>query len=411
MRLPVWIALRHLASMRRRSFMGRVSLLAILGVGIGVATLIIVLAFVGGFQSEVRELLTGMNPSVFVSSESGGIDPEGDLPKNLQAREDILALSPFVQQKGVLSRPGDAGIKLAGCIVRGLDPPRERRVTTILDSARPPFEEFSEFGASPGILLGRRLAEELAALPGEEVTFTTLLDGAEGPTHQKFFVQGIVESGLYEFDRRFAYTGLDVARSLFRAGRGADGLGLRIADPMAARRTSSELRVELPYPRYRVADWMDLNAEIFRWMSTMRGILFLSLSLIVLVAGFNIAGTMTLVVSEKSREIGVLRSLGAGRGTILRLFVLEGWLMGLAGVVLGLGLAGLAVLAFRNRSLGISGEVYFIDHLPMRLGPELLAWVSLLAVLVVLIAALLPGLEALRRSPLESLQEGGRLRA
>ncbi len=404
MRLPVWIALRHLAAMRRRSFLGRVSLLAILGVGVGVGTLVTVLAFTGGFQDEVRDLLTGMNPSIFLSTENpGGMDPDGAVSAELLARQDLAALSPFIQQKGVLSKPGEAGLKLGGCLVRGVDAESERGVTSILDSATPPLEGFIRLGEMPGILLGRRLAEELAVLPGEDVTFTTLLDGADEPMHRRFFVQGFVESGLYEFDRRFAYVDLDAAREVFRGGGGADGLGLRVVDPLRVRETSSELRKALSYPPWRVADWMDLNGEIFHWMATMRAILFLAMSLIVLVAGFNVAGTMTLVVSEKSREIGVLRSLGAGRGTILRLFVLEGWILGLAGVVAGLILSWIMALIFKDRPLGIPGEIYFIDHLPMKLDLSQIAGVSLVAVLVTLGAAFFPGVEALMRRPIEAI--------
>jgi len=403
-RLSIWIALRHLAAMRRRSFLGRVSLLAVLGVAVGVATLVTVLAFVGGFQAEVRDLLTGMNPSIFLTKESpGGIDPGGSLAGELMSMEDIVAISPFVQQKGVLSRPGEAGLKLAGCLLRGVDPDRERRVTRLLDSCRPPLDAFKNWDGKPGILLGSRLAEELSVLPGEEVTFTTLLEGVEDPTHQVFLVQGIVESGLYEFDRRFAYMDLDSARSIFRSGKGVDGLGLRVADPLKVRRSSREIRHALSFPPWRVSDWMDLNGEIFRWMSTMRSILFLSLSLIVLVAGFNIAGTMTLVVSEKSREIGVLRSLGTSRGTIMRLFVFEGWMLGMAGVGLGLLLSWVMALIFKGRPLGIPGEVYFIDHLPMRMAPGQVAGVCVLAILVTLGAALFPGIEALMRRPVESI--------
>ncbi|MBC8366838.1 ABC transporter permease [bacterium] len=404
MRLPVWIALRHLAAMRRRSFLGRVSLLAILGVGVGVGTLVTVLAFTGGFQDEVRDLLTGMNPSIFVSTDTpGGLDPQGELVAELLTREDVAALSPFVQQKGVLSKPADAGLKLAGCLLRGVDPETERSVTSILDSADPPLTTFLYMGDRPGILLGRRLAEELAVLPGEDVTFTTLLEDSEEPMHQVFFVQGFVESGLYEFDRRFAYVDLTAARDLFRAGGGADGLGVRVVDPLQVRRSSAQFREALSFPHWRVADWMDLNGEIFRWMGTMRAILFLSLSLIVLVAGFNVAGTMTLVVSEKSREIGVLRSLGAERGSILRLFVLEGWILGMAGVILGLILSWIMSLIFKDRPLGIPGEIYFIDHLPMKLDWAQIGGVSVVAVLVTLGAAFFPGIEALMRRPIEAI--------
>ncbi len=416
MKLPFWIALRHLAAMRRRSFLGRVSLLAILGVGVGVGTLVTVLAFTGGFQEEVRDLLTGMNPSIFVSTETpGGLDPQGELAAELATREDVAALSPFLQQKGVLSKPADAGLKLAGCLLRGVDPETERNVTSILDSADPPFTNFLNLGDRPGILLGQRLAEELAVLPGEDVTFTTLLDDAEEPMHQVFIVQGFVESGLYEFDRRFAYVDLSAARELFRAGAGADGLGIRVVDPLQVRQSSSELREALSFPHWRVADWMDLNGEIFRWMGTMRAILFLSLSLIVLVAGFNIAGTMTLVVSEKSREIGVLRALGAERGSILRLFVLEGWILGMAGVFLGLVLSWLMSVIFKDRPLGIPGEIYFIDHLPMKLDWPQIGGVSAIAVLVTLAAAFFPGIEALMRRPIEAISgqvstSGDRLR-
>ena len=173
----------------------------------------------------------------------------------------------------------------------------------------------------------------------------------------------------------------------------------------------NHLRGVLDYGLYRVASWRDLNGEIFRWISTMRSVLFLALSLIILVAGFNIAGTMTIIVTEKTREIGLLLSLGASRLRVLGVFLIEGWVLGAVGVLLG-GALGTALIAwFTNHPLPLPGEVYFIDHLPARLSPALFFSIAGAAVLVAFFALILPGLEALRRQPLDSLQGEGGIRA
>ncbi|MDP6419599.1 MAG: FtsX-like permease family protein [Candidatus Krumholzibacteria bacterium] len=412
MRYPGWILLRHIGSIRRRSFLGRVSLLAILGVMLGVATLVTVLSFMQGFQSELRRLLTEMNPSIFVSTgTAGGLAEPEMLAGSLADVEGLLASSPYIQQRGVLSKPALHGLKLSGVILRGLEPSSEALVTSTLSSCDPPFEEFLQAGGSPGILLSSRLARELASLPGEKVTFTTVIEGREDPLHLSFLVQGLVETGLYEFDRRFAYADLSILREVLREGEGVDGLGIRVADPLRAREQSIVIRELLPFGEYQVADWMDLNGEIFRWMKTMRSILLFSLGLIILVAGFNISGTMTLVVSEKTREIGILRSLGAKRRDILQIYILEGWILGLLGVGAGLLLSLVLRALFRGRALSIPGEIYFIDNMPMELEPRTLLLISLVAILISLASALFPGLEALRRSPLDALQGEGRIRA
>jgi lipoprotein-releasing system permease protein len=412
MRLSLWLAAKHLARSRRGGFLGRVSMLALLGVGIGVATLLTVFAFVQGFQAEVLDLLTGMNPAVFISSSTrGGLGSDSPAHELVAKVDGVVASSPFIQQKGVLSLRESKSLELAGVILRGLDPRLEPAVTSILDRCEPPFTGFAFPGAA-GILLGSRLAEELGVLPGETLTFTTLLDDAGGQAiHHEFMVLGTVKTGLHEFDRRFAYMDLSEASRLFRDGSGFDGLGLKLSEVGRADQVTEILRSQLDYAAFRVASWHDLNGEIFRWISTMRSVLFLALSLIILVAGFNVAGTMTIIVTEKTREIGLLLALGASRLSILGIFLLEGWIIGAAGV-LGGGLLGSGlILWFASHPLPLPGEVYFIDSLPARLSPSLYLSIAGAAVLVAFLALVLPGLEALRRQPLESLQGEGGIRA
>jgi lipoprotein-releasing system permease protein len=404
-----WMALRYLSASRRGGLLGRVSLLALVGVAVGVATLLTVFAFVSGFQVEVRRLLTGMNPAVFVSSaELGGLAEPQALAADLETVPGVAAAAAFIQQKGVASAQAAGALRLRGVILRGIDPAAEPRVTGVLSRCEPPFTGFSLPGMEPGCLLGVALAEELGVLPGETITFTTVLEGSgREPLHTRLTVLGTVRTGLYEFDRRFAYADLAFCRRQFRAGGGADGLGLRVDDVMAADTVAGALRERLGFADYRVASWIDLNGEIFRWMGTMRAILFIALSLIILVAGFNIAGAMTIIVTERTRAIGLLLSLGARRREVLGIFLLEGWLIGLAGVIAGTGL-GLALTRwFSHHPLSLPGEVYFIDHMPARLSPALLAVVGGAAVVVALLALVAPGVEALRRTPMDTLQEGG----
>lgn len=410
MKLSLWFALQHLAKSRRGGFLGRVSLLALTGVAIGVATLLTVFAFVQGFQAEVLDLLTGMNPGVFVSTGMrGGLTGEDTLHALAAEDPGVAAVSPFIQQEGVLSVRDGHGLKLRGVILRGVDPAAEAKVTHLLERCDPPFAGFA-FPGAPGILLGAGLAAELGVLPGEEVTFTTLLGDGDA-SHHAFTVIGLVRTGLYEFDRRFAYADLSLAMAVFRAGKGADGLGLRLRSVQDADAVAERLRSRLDYARYRVASWRDLNGEIFRWIGTMRSVLFLALSLIILVAGFNIAGTMTIIVTERTREIGLLLSLGASRFSVLCIFLFEGWILGAMGVLAG-GLLGSAlILWFRDHPLPLPGEVYFIDHLPASLSPTLFLSIAGAAVLVAFFALVLPGLEALRRQPLDTLQGGGGIRA
>ena len=409
MSLSLWLALKHLARSRRGGFLGRVSLLAAVGVAVGVATLLTVFAFVQGFQAEVLALLTDMNPGVFITgSERGTLSLSAEELAWTATLPGVAAASPFIQQKGVLTSGERSGLRLRGVILRGVDAEREAAVTRLFDSCDPPFAGFAG-PEGPGLLLGAALAEELGVLPGETVTFTTLLEGDTARAqHTRFTVLGYVRTGLYEFDRRFAYLDLGVAQRAWRPQAGADGLGLRLAQVDEAAPVASALRVRLDPTRWQVASWQDLNGEIFRWITTMRSVLFLALSLIILVAGFNIAGSMTIIVTERSREIGLLLALGASRAAVLGVYLIEGWLLGAAGVLAG-SLLGVGLIGwFEHHPLPLPGEVYFIDHLPARLSPSLVLSIGAAAVLVAFFALVLPGLEALRRRPLESLQgEGG----
>jgi lipoprotein-releasing system permease protein len=409
MGLSLWLALRHLALSRRGGFLGRVSLLAAVGVAVGVATLLTVFAFVQGFQAEVLALLTDMNPGVFITgTERGTLALGAEELAWAAALPGVAAASPFIQQKGVLTSGERSGLRLRGVILRGVDAEQEAKVTRLFASCDPPFTGFAA-AEGPGLFLGAALAEELGVLPGETVTFTTLLDGEPARAqHTRFTVLGYVRTGLYEFDRRFAYLDLGVAQRTWRPLAGADGLGLRLTQVDAAAAVATALRARLDPTRWQVASWEDLNGEIFRWIRTMRSVLFLALSLIILVAGFNIAGSMTIIVTERSREIGLLLALGASRRAVLGVYLIEGWLLGLAGVLAG-GLLGVGLIAwFQDHPLPLPGEVYFIDHLPARLSPALVLSIGAAAVLVAFFALVLPGLEALRRRPLEALQgEGG----
>ncbi|MCP4549052.1 MAG: FtsX-like permease family protein [bacterium] len=409
MKFSLWFALRHLAIARKGGFLGRVSLLALLGVAIGVATLLTVFAFVQGFQHEVRELLTGMNPALFVSTmERGVISDDEALIDTLTGYDHVVAGAPFIQQNGVISLKGGRDLRLRGAILRGVDAGREPDVTSILASCDPPVAGF-DFPGSHAIILGAKLAEDLGVLPGEKVVFTTVLD-EEGKEirHHEFTVIALSSLGLHEFDKRFAYADIETCSGFFRDGAGVDGIGLRLDDVLLADAVSAELRRDLDFTRFQVASWRDLNGDIFLWMSTMRVVLFLVLSLIILVAGFNIAGSMTIIVTEKSKEIGLLLSMGAGRPGVLLIFLLEGWLIGLAGVAAG-GLFSLGLIGwFKNHPLSLPGEVYFIDHMPVMLSPSIFLQIAVAAFLVALFALIMPGLEALRRTPLDALHKGGR---
>ena len=409
MNLPLWIAARYLRTRRLSGFVTVLSGISVGGVALGVTALLTVLAVMNGFENEIQTRIAGTDAHVVLLGENtAGISEPESLTARAGRHPGVLGAAPFVYAKAMVLRRGYA----EGLVVKGVDLAAERRVTTIGRHMAPALETIPDIrpGDLPGIVLGSELAAKVAAAVGDTVVLASLA-GAErsavgySPKLRHFRVASIFTSGLYTYDSSFGFTGLGAAQELFELGPTVTGIEIKLKDMFDAPRVAAELLRALRTPGLRSNNWIELNRNLFTWMKLEKTVMFLILALIVLVAAFSIVSTLFMVVMEKRRDIGVLKSLGASRSVVLRVFLFQGLLIGGIGTGLGAALGGLLIaLLHRYPFVRLPGDVYFIERLPVRPeGGDFVA-VILAALSLCLAAALYPAWRASQLDPVDAIR-------
>jgi lipoprotein-releasing system permease protein len=405
MQIPVELILarRYLSLRRRSAAITMLTWISVAGVIIGVAALLVVLAVMNGFQTELETRIVGTNAHVFILPPAGEatVDSVNALLGRIQTDGEVVAAAPFVFGKAMVT----SETAVDGIAVKGIDPARERAVTRVLSNVEPPLraETFR------GIILGSQLATTLGVRAGDTVTLTAPAAPADlfsltTPHVLRVPVEGTFTSGLFEFDSSLGYLSLDTARTFFGLSHGASGVEVRVRDlyraPEVAQRFAGTLG-----PHVRTANWIEQNRNLFVWMRMEKLVMFLILSLIILVATFNIASSLSMAVIEKRRDMGILLSMGATRRLVQRAFVTMGAVIGLVGTGLGtlLGIGTAAALK-RWPIVQLPGDVYFIDRLPVRMELSDVLLVAGASLLLCLLATLSPSRQAARLVPVEAIR-------
>ncbi len=404
----VFIADRYIRSRRGPGVISVVTVIAVGGVVVGVAALVIVLAVMNGFEQEVKARITGTNAHVILLKfDDEPVVADEGLMRVVRETPHVVAAAPFIFGKVMLM----TGRETEGGVLKGIVPDVERGVTDVLETARPAgWEALLTSGETPGILLGKEMALRLGVEAGDPVTvasFESARIGATGimPRLRKFHVAGVFESGMYEFDSSLGIATLDAARDVFDIREGVTGVAIRLDAMHRAPEIGDRLAERLGSPPYRANNWIELNRNLFSWMQTEKEVMFLILALIVLVAAFNIASTLIMRVMEKTREIGVLKSMGVDRGGVMGIFVCEGMYIGVVGTAVGLALGlGVAIALDRWYPLRLPGDVYFIETLPVRVEALDVALVTVAALAISLAATLYPSWHASRLDPVEAIR-------
>jgi len=402
----VWIvASRYLRSKRRLSFITLISLLASGGVFVGVAALTIVLSVMNGFEDQVQRRIAGTNAHIAVlSADDRPVQPSDSLVQRIAEAAPGAAVAPFVYGKVMVASRNSVD----GMVMKGVEPSEEARVTDIM-SHLSPAETALDGGDLPGIGLGEELAVRLRVSRGDVILISLPTEEPGGlfggiPRVKRLRVSSIFRSGLYEYDSSFGIVRIDTAREFFELGRDVTGYELRIPDMFRAREVAHGLEARLGTD-YRVTNWIDLNRNLFSWMKIEKAVMFTILILIVLVATVNIVSSLVMLVLEKRRDIGVLRTMGVTPRGIMRIFLLQGTLVGIGGTTIGL-IVGLAVsfALGRYKLLHLPGEIYFIDTLPVKIEWTDFALVGVAATALCFLASLYPAWRAARLAPVESIR-------
>jgi lipoprotein-releasing system permease protein len=416
MNYPFFIAKRYLQTKRRSAFVSRITTIAIGGVLVGVMTLVIVLSVINGFETELRQRIVAFNTNVLVFMRNEEAWAHADtLVDLLQKQEHVVAVAPFIRSEALIAYEVIPGrrTRIRGVVVKGIDLPRESLVSTVIDSIKPQINSFdtSMFQDEErmfGVVLGLDLALELRVGLGEEIALvtgpSTIHAGDEEPRIKKGRVLGFFNSGMYEFDSRFVYMGLDDAEEFFDFETGLRGFGIKLDDIYKAQEVDERIQELLPLQHYGTNNWVNMNRNLFSYMKIEKIVMFLILTLIILVAAFNLVGMLTMVIMEKRKEIGILKAMGTPSSRVMSIFMLEGTIIGVFGTLAGL-IAGYAVCLIADRiRIDLPGDVYFIKTLPV-----LVQWQDLLAVcgcaiVICFLATVYPSWEASKLLPVRAIR-------
>jgi lipoprotein-releasing system permease protein len=412
-KLELQIAWRYLRSRRGSKLLSLISIIAIGGVLVGVSALIVIIGVMNGLQHDLREKILVGSPDIRVLSYGEDLKIT-DWPRVLdkvRKQPGVVTAAPFVLTEALMTAGHDYA---GGVYVVGLQPAARGvpDVTTIRSHAiSGDFRFASTDGQHRGVVLGKLLASRFNKWPGDSINLLSAggakmnpVTGGLVPRVERFEVTGIVSTGMYEYDNSYAFVALDKAQNLAGLGDGVTGIEVKTTDRWQASTVAAQLVGALGWP-YRTVDWEEQNHSLFQALKLEKLGMGVILLLIVLVAAFNIVSTLTMVVADKTKEIGILKAMGMPAKSIRRIFFAQGLVIGVVGTVFGLLLGFGAALALdKYQFIKLDPQVYFIDHLPVSTQPADVVWIILASVAIAAIATVYPSVQASRLFPIEAIR-------
>lgn len=413
-RLEIAIAWRYLRSRRGSQLLSLISIIAMGGVVVGVSALILVLGVMNGLQKDLRDKILIGSPDLRVLTVGDDLtmtDWEATLTK-VRRQAGVVSAEPFVLKDALITKGNDYAepVKVVGLPAAV---PGSPDVTQIRQYARSgDFTFRAPDDSLKGIVIGQRLAERLNAWPGQVLVLATVpgrlqMSSALGgfmPTIRRYVVTGVFETGMYEYDSGYAYMELSAAQDLAGLGTRVTGIDVRTPDRWRASIVAQQLATILGFP-YRTIDWQEQNRSLFSALKLEKLAMFVILLLIVLVAAFNIVSTLTMVVTDKTREIGILKAMGMPAASIRRIFLWQGAAIGFVGTSIGVVIGLLCAWALtRFKLIALDPQVYFIDRLPIQIAITDVLWIVGASLGIAMLATLWPARQASRLFPVEAIR-------
>ncbi|HEX9309423.1 MAG TPA: ABC transporter permease [Gemmatimonadaceae bacterium] len=412
-RLELQIASRYLRSRRGSKLLSLISIIAIGGVLVGVSALIVIMGVMNGLQHDLREKILVGSPDIRVMTYGEDLKIT-DWPKVLEKvrkQPGVVAAAPFVLTEALMGAGHDysGGVYVVGLLPQGRGVPDVTTIRSHVDKGD--FRFASSDGKRRGVVLGKLLAARFNRWPGDSINLLSAGGGKMNPVTgglvphmESFEVTGIVSTGMYEYDNSYAFIALDKAQSLAGLGDGVTGIEVKTTDRWQAASVAARLVGALGWP-YRTVDWQEQNHSLFQALKLEKLGMGVILLLIVLVAAFNIVSTLTMVVADKTKEIGILKAMGMPAKSIRRIFFAQGLVIGVVGTALGLVLGFGAALALdKYQFIKLDAQVYFIDHLPVSIQPTDVMWIVLASIAIAAIATVYPSVQASRLFPIEAIR-------
>ncbi|HEX7320236.1 MAG TPA: FtsX-like permease family protein [bacterium] len=383
--IELFVARRYLKA--KHGFLSFSAVIAIGGVFVGVSALLITLSIMNGFQNELRRRILGGAPHIIIRKYfNETIENYEPLLDTLSTFKFVQAQAPFILAKSLIRHKAN----MDGVVIRGVDAEKEKKIVAvgrnIIDGI---------FDLDKGCVIGIDLAHTLKASVGDTIIITSPFGDQLGllPRSKKLVLRGIFDLGMYDYNATIVYMNIRDVQSLFELGNTISGIELRVDDVYKTPRYSQIIEKKLGYP-YTAQDWIDSNRSVFAALKLEKIVTFIVLALIILVAGFNIIGTLVSIVKKKTKEIGILRSFGFTPAQIMRIFIYQGTIMGVIGTAGGIAFSLLACIVLNQYQFNLPGDVYFIQKLPVEMSAADFFAVSIASCLVSFLATIYPAFKA-----------------
>ncbi len=442
MSLERFISLRYLKARNVRSFMSTISIISIGGVMVGVCALLVILSVMEGYEADLSQRLIGMNAHGNLYKITYGFGEYPQVIEKLEAMPEVKAATPFILREGMISSEEE----VSGALIKGIDIDSTREVTTLaeqltsgsLESLEKPEQLLADtqvkvkeqekegrpdrsfytrtkrrYGEQvlPGIVIGEELANFLKVGVGDEVNLVNPLGGGLGaagpiPSNQYFRIAAIFSSGMFDYDMKFCFTTLKALQEFADMDTNITGIEFKVYPEYvySTHEISRKIVKELGGFPYQVRDWRDMNRNLFAALKLQRIVMFLILCIIILVASFGIASTLIMIVLEKNKEIAILKSLGASRISIMKIFMYDGLIIGLIGTIAGIGLGLLLCQIIPAINYELDSAIYAIKRLPVKVEGINVLLVAISALAISWVATLYPSFKAAGLNPVDGLR-------
>ncbi len=411
MSFEYFIGGRYLRAKQKETFISLITILSVAGVTVGVMALIVVIAVMAGFESDLKERILGVESHIVLMRHDGSFSGYKEISKQINELHGVEAATPFIYSQIMLR----SSTGVSGAVLRGIDPESAGSVikilkNSILQNLKQIQRKENSKTSVPGIILGKELARNLGVLKGDVV----YLISSRGmispigylPAMKRFEVVGLFESGMYEYDGSLVYIDLKDAQKMLNMKGSVTGIEVRVDDIYNARNIAKKIVSELGFP-YWARDWMRMNHNLFSALKLEKTVMFIILALIVLVAAFNIASTLIMMVMGKTKDIAILKAMGAMDSSIRKIFIYKGMIIGAVGTSLGVCLGFIICkLLEKYKFIQLPGDVYYISTLPVRLEALDVFMIASAAMVICFLATLYPASQASKLNPIEAIRYG-----
>jgi lipoprotein-releasing system permease protein len=411
MSFEYFIGRRYLRAKSKQSFISLITILSTAGIAVGVMALIVVIAVMSGFESDLKSRILGGQSHIVLMRHGGPFTEYRKILKDVGKIDGVESATPVIYTQVMLR----ASSRVSGAVLRGIDPESAGRVIKTLDkvSLHNPKAGMGESTDNnvPGIVLGKELANNLGVSKGDTIYLISprgmISPIGHLPAMKRFKLTGFFESGMYDYDGSFAYINIEQAQKILRMGNSVTGIEIRVDNMYKAREIAQKIVSDLGFP-FWARDWMQMNQNLFTALKLEKTVMFIILTLIVLVAAFNVASTLIMMVMEKTRDIAILKAMGATDNSIKKIFVFKGMVIGTVGTILGVILGFVLCTILKHYKIAeLTGDIYyFTTKLPVRLEFFDVLIIVLAALVICFFATIYPAHQASKLDPVDAIRYG-----